>query len=306
MKRMDPDPRFRVRVEPGEEGQGAVDNLLKLLDLERLEEDLFRGKSPTVDVQRVFGGQVAGQALVAAGRTVPDDRNVHSLHSYFLRPGDPNIPIIYEVARTRDGRSFTTRHVEAIQHGKVIFTLSAQFQIDEGGSFEHQDVMPDVPNPESLPRHGDVIKEAVNRERVGSQIDMPRPIDLRYVSTPAWARDAPADARNALWMKADGRLPDDRLIHICALTYASDMTLLDASMNRHGLNWSDIVGASLDHAVWFHRTFRADEWLLYTSTSPSASSNRAFCVGQFYSQDGQLVASTAQEGLVRIDRRSRK
>lgn len=295
---------LRHPAEPGEEGQSAVDGLVRLFDLERLELDLFRGKSPKVTMQRVFGGQVAGQALIAAGRTVDEDRAVHSLHSYFLRPGDPAVPIIYEVDRVRDGRSFSTRKVEAVQHGKVIFALSAQFQVPEVSGFEHADPMPDVPQPDSLPRYQELAAEFVGD--VGPAVNLPRPIDLRYVSTPPWARQGPQDPYNTIWMKADGRLPDDRLMHLCALTYASDMTLLDAAMSPHGLSWArgDIVGASLDHAVWFHRQFRADEWILYRSTSPSASGNRGFCTGQLWSQDGRLIASTAQEGLVRMTKKS--
>ncbi|PRZ31706.1 acyl-CoA thioesterase-2 [Antricoccus suffuscus] len=296
----DTGPALRHPAKPGEEGQSAVDGLVRLLDLEQLELDLFRGKSPQLTMQRVFGGQVAGQALIAAGRTVAEDRNVHSLHSYFLRPGDPEVPIIYQVDRVRDGRSFTTRHVEGIQHGKVIFTLSAQFQLQEKAVFEHGDPMPDVPDPESLPRFKELMAPYAGTFKP-PQVDLPRPIDMRYVSTPPFARTGPGEPYNTIWIKADGKLPDDRLMHICALTYASDMTLLDSAMSPHGVSWArgEVVGASLDHAMWFHRAFRADEWILYRSTSPSASGNRGFCTGQLWSQDGRLIASAVQEGVVR-------
>lgn len=292
-------PDLRLDAEPGEEGQRAVDGLLRLLDLERLEQDLFRGVSPKVSMQRIFGGQVAGQALVAAVRTVDPLRSVHSLHSYFLRPGDPTIPIIYKVDQVRDGRSFTTRRVEGIQHGKPIFYLSASFHVAEQGNIEHADPMPDVPAPESLPRY--LEHAAPHAAEIGQQFYLPRPIDVRYISTAPWERSGTPDEVNAIWMRVDGVLPDDPAIHACALTYASDMTLLDASLSRHGMSWNKdrIVGASLDHAVWFHREFRADEWFLYRSSSPSASGNRGFCIGEFWSRDGRLIASTAQEGLVR-------
>lgn len=295
---------LRHAAEPGQEGQLAVDMLVKLLDLEKLEENLFRGLSPAVTHQRVFGGQVAGQALVAAGRTLEDQWQVHSLHSYFLRPGDPTIPIIYLVDRVRDGRSFSTRRVDAIQHGKTIFTLSASFTLPEDGSFAHQEPMPQVPAPDSLPRQSERMKTMSGADRRG--IELPRPVDIRYISTPPWERQTNTDEEfNLLWMKADGVLPDDRFLHVCVLTYASDMTLLDASLSRHGLSWmrDNVQGASLDHAVWFHRPFRADEWFLYQSTSTTASNARGFGIGKFWSRDGELIASTAQEGLLRTPNR---
>lgn len=292
-------PDLRLAAEPGEEGQVAVDGLVRLLDLERLEEDLFRGVSPKVSMQRVFGGQVAGQALVAAVRTVDPDRYVHSLHSYFLRPGDPTIPIIYTVERVRDGRSFSTRRVEGIQHGKPIFYLSASFCVPEEGGFSHSDPMPDAPEPDSIPRYAERVHG--HESAVGPQITLPRPIDLRYVSSPPWERDGRPQQVSQIWMRVDGDLPDDPALHACALTFASDLTLLDASLGRQGLSWvqDEILGASLDHALWFHQPFRADEWFLYQSVSPSASNNRGFNIGQIFSRGGRLVASTAQEGLVR-------
>jgi acyl-CoA thioesterase-2 len=283
-------------------GQEAVDGLVRLLDLERIEQDIFRGASTRSRWQRVFGGQVAGQALVAAGRTVPDDRRVHSLHSYFVRPGDPTTPIVYEVDRVRDGRSFSTRRVIAVQHGETIFSLSASFQLDQDG-FDHQGSMPDgIPAPESLPplinRYGDT-PEATTFYRT-----MPKPIDLRYVDDPPWMQHAkgPRAGMSRVWMRADGRLPDDPLLHVCVLTFASDMTLLDSVLVRHGLapGLDDISMASLDHAMWFERPFRADEWLLYSTRSPSASGGRGLATGRFYTEDGRQVASVVQEGMIRV------
>jgi Acyl-CoA thioesterase len=288
----------------GDTGQDAVDGLVALLDLEQIERDIYRGSSPRSRWQRVFGGQVAGQALVAAGRTVAGDRRVHSLHSYFVRPGDPTVPIIYQVDRVRDGRSFSTRRVIAVQDGETIFSLSASFQLQQDG-IDHQSEMPDAPDPDTLPplvnRYGD-SDEAAEFYRL-----MPRPIDLRYVDDPPW-RQHEHGARDGLarvWMKADGRLPDDPLLHVCVLTYASDMTLLDSVLVRHGLapGLDDISMASLDHAMWFERPFRADEWLLYSTQSPSASGGRGLASGRFYKQDGTQVCSVVQEGMIRVRRR---
>ncbi|WP_156758206.1 acyl-CoA thioesterase II [Actinokineospora pegani] len=284
-------------------GQPVLDRLVALLDLERIEEDIYRGVSPKHSTLRVFGGQVAGQALVAAGRTVPPERGVHSLHAYFIRPGDPSVPIVYEVDRIRDGRSFTTRRVVAVQHGKAIFALSASFQVAESGA-EHAEEMPDVPGPEDLPTMADLVTEDLRRT-FANVTSRPRPIDVRYVTEPAWVsrNTGPRDARNQVWMRADGVLPDDPLLHVCVLAYASDMTLLDAILARHGVYWGtdDVNGASLDHAMWFHRPFRADEWVLYDCASPSASGGRGLATGRFYTRDGQLVATVVQEGLLRIN-----
>jgi acyl-CoA thioesterase-2 len=281
-------------------GQAAVDNLVELLDLEQIEVNMYRGQSPELSPQRVFGGQVAGQALVAAGRTVPDERSVHSLHSYFIRPGDPSIPILYTVEAVRDGRSFTTRRVVAIQRGKPIFSLSASFQRFEEG-LDHQVEMPDVPAPETLPTLAEQI--AAFGGRMGVFAKITRPIDLRYVGSPGWvpSGDRPADPRQRVWMRADGKLPDDPMLHACALTYASDMTLLDAVLSTHGAVWGPggFAGASLDHAVWFHRPFRADEWVLYDCESPSASGSRGLATGKFFAEDGRLLATVVQEGLLR-------
>ncbi|MGC7100455.1 acyl-CoA thioesterase II [Amycolatopsis lurida] len=284
----------------GQGGQVVLDRLVSLLDLERIEENIFRGVSPPHSPVRVFGGQVAGQALVAAGRTVPPERTVHSLHAYFIRGGDPRVPIVYEVDRIRDGRSFTTRRVVAVQHGKAIFALSASFQKAEPG-IEHADEMPEVPSPETLPTVQERIEGYPALEGLHSR---PRPIDLRYVNDPPWVTrgtGTPA-TRNQVWMRADGTLPDDQLLHVCVLAYASDMTLLDSPLARHGAYWEldKVLGASLDHAMWFHRPFRADEWFLYDTESPSASNARALATGRFFAADGTLIATVVQEGLLRV------
>jgi acyl-CoA thioesterase-2 len=300
----DPRPSAADGRLPAADGGPPLAELLAVLDLERIELDIFRGRSPATSGQRVFGGQVAGQALIAAGRTVPEDRRVHSLHAYFLRPGDPSVPIVYEVDRIRDGRSFTTRRVVAVQHGRAIFNLSASFQIDEAG-VEHQGGMPDAPAPESLPTVAQRMVAA------GFDPDHPRmrtrPIDLRYVEDPPWtplAQRAPrADgATNRVWLRADGQLPPDDLLHVCAVTYASDMTLLDAVMLSHDLVWDgrSVQLASLDHAMWFHRPFRADDWLLYVQHSPSASGARGLGQGQLWTRDGRLAVTVVQEGLLRL------
>jgi acyl-CoA thioesterase-2 len=290
-----------IAVDGVPHGQPVLDRLVALLDLERIEDDIFRGVSPAQSPVRVFGGQVAGQALIAAGRTVPPERRVHSLHAYFIRPGDPSIPIVYEVDRIRDGRSFTTRRVTAIQRGKAIFALSASFQIDEPG-IDHAEVMPDVPAPEDLPTFAE--RAAVLRDHVDGWASLPRPIDIRYVTEPPWLsrKDGPREARSQVWMRADGTLPDDQLLHVCVLTYSSDMTLLDAVLARHGVYWGldEVSGASLDHALWFHRPFRADDWILYDCASPSASGARGLATGRFFSRDGTHIATVVQEGLLRV------
>ncbi len=285
----------------GPAGQGVLDQLVRLLDLERIEDDIYRGVSPEHRSTRVFGGQVAGQALVAAGRTVPHDRHVHSLHAYFIRAGDPRVPIVYVVDRVRDGRSFATRRVTAVQHGKAIFTLSASFQLAQSG-IEHTTGMPDVPGPDELAPFA--ARVAGYEERIGPVASAPRPIDVRYVNDPPWvARESDARAaRNQVWMRADGVLPDDPLLHVCVLAFASDMTLLDSVLSAHGVAWGldRVRGASLDHAMWFHRPFRADEWLLHDEHSPSAGNARGLGQGRVFSRDGRLIATTVQEGLVRV------
>lgn len=281
----------------------AVDALLSILDLEPLEHNLFRGMSPQVGWQRVFGGQVIGQALVAASRTVPEDRSVHSLHAYFLRPGDPSVPIIYEVDRIRDGGSFTTRRVVAIQHGRAIYSMSASFQKMEEG-LEHQSTMPDVPAPEDLPSEAELKEKFLAHapEAVRRYWERERPIELRPVDlTHYFSRKKLVPAQN-VWVRASASLPDDPRIHTCVLAYASDMTLLDTSLFAHGTSVFDtrLQVASLDHAMWFHRPFRADEWLLYVEDSPSSSGGRGFTRGSLYTRSGELVASVAQEGLIRV------
>jgi acyl-CoA thioesterase II len=283
----------------------ALDAVVELLDLEQIELNIFRGRSPAGERrQRVFGGQVAGQALVAAGRTVPSDRPVHSLHAYFIRPGDPTVPLIYLVDRVRDGRSFTTRRVSAVQHGKTIFTLSASFQHPEDG-VTHAIPMPDVAAPEDLPttaeRLRELFGEAAAKHAVG-------PIDIRHLGPLSIeAADDPAlrSTRSMAWIRADGELPDDELLHVCLVTYASDMTLLDSVLLANGLSWTDgaTMGASLDHAMWFHRPFRADRWLLYTQDSPVSAGARGLARGELFTQDGQLVVSVVQEGLIRTSHR---
>lgn len=280
----------------------ALAGLLEVLDLERLEVNLFRGISPQNGWQRVYGGQVLGQALVAAGRTVDEPRVAHSLHGYFLLAGDPTQPIIYEVERIRDGGSFTTRSVKAIQHGRAIFAMSASFQKEEEG-FEHASSMPDVPPPEALPSAGELIAKLMDAlpENMRSYWQREAPIELRPVDVSRYLSREPYPPQQHIWLKANGRLPDDARLHQCVLAYASDFTLLDTALIAHGklLFDSDIQLASLDHALWLHRPFRADEWLLYTQDSPNASGARGFCRGSFYTRDGTLVASTAQEGLIR-------
>lgn len=280
----------------------AVAKLLEILDLEPLEHNLFRGRSPQEGWQRVFGGQVIGQALVAATRTVEAARPAHSLHGYFMRPGDPAVPIIYEVTRLRDGASFATRLVQAIQHGAAIFTLTASFHVAEEG-FTHAFPAPDVPDPDALPDEVElkalIIAKAPENIRGYFLRDRPielRPVDVRHYVT----REKLAPLQN-VWVRATDRLPDDPAIHQAVLAYLSDMTLLDTAFFAHGTSVfdPDMLSASLDHAMWFHRPFRADEWLLYATDSPSASDARGFTRGLIYDRAGALIASTAQEGLMR-------
>ncbi|HJQ85413.1 MAG TPA: acyl-CoA thioesterase II [Candidatus Binatia bacterium] len=285
----------------------ALEQLLDILDLEELEVNVFRGRSPQENRQRVFGGQVAGQALVAAGRTVERGR-VHSLHAYFLRPGDPSTPILYLVDRIRDGRTFTTRRVVAIQHGQAIFHLSASFQPEEPGP-EHGLPMPEAPDPESLPSLAEWLAprlEAVP-ESARQWFARDRPIDVRPVEPMNPFHPEPRAPRQLVWIRANGRLPDDPLVHQCVVAYASDMSLLDTATLPHAIAWNDAtyVMASLDHAMWFHRPFRADEWLLYAQVSPAAHGARGFTMGHLFTRDGRLVGSVAQEGLVRPTPRAR-
>lgn len=277
----------------------ALDELVRILDLEPIEVNIFRGISPEDENrQRVFGGQVAGQALVAAARTV-DRGLVHSLHAYFLRPGDPTHPILYEVDRIRDGKSFTTRRVVAIQHGQAIFNLQASFHTEEDG-LDFQVSMPAAPDPESLPDFR--TRMAPFKDVMGDWYERPRPIDLRYIGPSPLERRGTDGHTQQVWLRAAGELPDDPVLHACIVTYASDMTLLDTTLLPHGVSWPDqgIQMASLDHAMWFHRSFRADEWLLYDQSTPSTSHARGLALGSIFTQDGRMVVSVVQEGLVRV------
>lgn len=279
----------------------SVDELLELLDLETIENDLFRGQQPDTELQRVFGGQVAAQALTAATRTVPEQFVVHSLHAYFLRPGDTAVPIVYDVDTLREGRSFATRRVLARQHGRPIFALTVDYQIPEEG-LDHADTMPAVPDPEDCPSLPEIMPgppEAAERwHREWATLD------IRYAgdSRSGGGVDAGDVAtRSRLWIRINGELPDDDRTQVAAFTYASDLTLLAAALVPHGLYIASpgMQAASLDHAIWFHRSFRADEWWLYDQTSPSASGGRGLALARVFSRDGRLVATVAQEGLIR-------
>jgi len=279
----------------------ALDQLLTILDIERLEENLFRGLSPQVGWQRVFGGQVIGQALVAANRTV-NGRLAHSLHAYFLRAGDPSVPIIYNVDRIRDGGSFTTRRVVAVQHGQAIFSMAASFHKEETG-LEHQIKMPEVPPPESLPSEAELKACLIDRvpPQVKAYWERERPIEIRPVDLSRYLTPGNHDPSQQVWIRATGELSNDQSLHQCVLAYASDFTLLDTALIAHGrfVFEPKLILASLDHALWFHRKLRADEWLLYAQDSPISGGGRAFCRGMLFTRDGKLVASTAQEGLLR-------
>jgi len=284
------------------ERQSAVDEVLGLLDLEPIEVNLFRGVSPQDRWQRVFGGQVIGQALVAAGRTV-EDRVAHSLHAYFLRPGDPKTPIIYEVDRIRDGRSFTTRRVVAIQKGRAIFSMAVSYHIDEPG-MEHQIDMPDVPAPEDLKSELELRREFVHKlsEKYRDHFLREQPIEMRPLQPRNMFDPQPGEPMQDVWFRATAPVPKDLLLQQCVLAYASDMTLLDTCLLPHGVSWENqnLQMASLDHAMWFHHPFEVDEWLLYSQDSPAAAGARGFNRGTIYTRDGKLVASVAQEGLARM------
>ena len=276
--------------------------LLDLLDLEPLEVNIYRGRNRDIGTGRVFGGQVLAQALVAARRTVDDPREAHSLHGYFILPGDLAAPIVYFVDRLRDGSSFSTRQVTAIQHGRAIFSLSASFQVAEQG-FEHQTPVPDVPPPESLVNELDLIRGMAARipESLRTVITQDRPIDFRPVSPIDPFHPEKREPVRHVWLRAIDRLPDDPLIHQAVLAYASDYGLLGTALLPHGVapRSPAIQLATLDHAFWAHRPFRADEWLLYAMDSPAAAGARGFTRGSVYTRDGTLVASVAQEGLMR-------
>jgi acyl-CoA thioesterase-2 len=280
----------------------ALADLLALLDLEPIEVNLFRGISPDErESQRVFGGQVLGQALVAAGRT-QSGGTAHSLHAYFLRPGDPRVPILYQVDRTRDGKSFTTRRVTAIQHGRAIFHLEASFQREEAGP-EHELAMPPAPAPESLASFPELMRRSAReagREWKEASVAR-RPFDHRYVTVFNPFLETRLPPKLQLWLRANGALPSEPLIHQCVLAYASDLTLLDAALLPHGVPWDSDAHqiASLDHAMWFHRGFRADDWLFFDHESPAAAGARGLTIGRVHQRGGRLVASVVQEGLIR-------
>ena len=278
-------------------------NLLSILDLEPIEVNLFRGVSPKTSWQRVFGGQVIGQAMVAACRTV-EERQPHSLHCYFILPGDPKVPIIYQVERLRDGGSYSTRRVSAIQHGKAIFSMIASFHIEEEGPFNHQEPMPDVPPPQSLTNDEEARLEIFREMPDFLRNFYKSTIEFRPVEAGRYAGEKIPDGRIHAWLRTVDRLPDDPALHVCALAYASDSVLLDAAMARHGRTLFDkaISSTSLDHAMWFHRPFRADEWLLYAQDSPSAQGGRGLTRGSLFKPDGTLVASVVQEGSLRTRR----
>jgi len=280
----------------------SVPSLLPTLDLERLDTNLFRGTSPDAGWQRIFGGQVVAQSLVAAQRTVPPERPVHSLHGYFVRPGDPSIPVIYRVGRVRDGGSFTTRTVSAIQHGQAIFTLISSFQVAEEG-LDHQATMPDVPGPDDLPSGEALGAEILEKapEAIRRYWLRPRPVEFRPVSTDHYFTDRKLAPEQRVWVRVTEEIGADAALNAAALAYLSDMTLLDTALFAHGLSVFDarIQAASLDHAMWFHRPVRVRDWLLYAQDSPSSSGARGLTRGSLFNRDGLLVASVAQEGLIR-------
>ena len=283
------------------EPNAALRKLISLLDLEELDVNLYRGQNEAAGWGRLFGGQVAAQALVAAARTV-EGRLAHSLHAYFLRPGDPAVPVIYTVDPIRDGSSFTTRRTVALQRGRAIFNMSVSFhKLEEG--FEHQDEMPDSPDPDSLPTWQERFASLGTKipEQMRNWMQRERAIDLRSTQPMSMMGGEPQAGPNLVWFRTNGSLPEDPRLHQCLIAYASDMSLLENVMRPHGRAWPErtVMTASLDHAIWFHRQARADEWLLYAQDSPAAFGARGFARGTIFSRDGVLVASVAQEGLVR-------
>ncbi|MEN8182554.1 MAG: acyl-CoA thioesterase II [Myxococcota bacterium] len=282
-----------------------LDELLDLLDLEEIELNIFRGQNESTRQGRLFGGQVAAQALVAAGRTTAG-LPAHSLHGYFLRPGDPSVPVLYSVDRIRDGRSFTTRRVVALQRGKAIFNTSISFHEPEL-SYEHQIAMPKAPDPETVPTWAERVQEMIDRipEEARNWAPRPRPVDLRHVELPTYLGGEPSHGTSLVWIRVPRELADDALLHQALLTYASDYSLLDNVVRPHGRKGElgPLMMASLDHAVWFHRPLRVDEWLLYVQDSPVASGARGFARGTIFTRAGELVASVAQEGLMRPARK---
>lgn len=284
----------------------VVGELIDLLQLERLEENLFRGQSRDIGTRFVFGGQVLGQALSAAQRTVSDSaRTVHSLHAYFLRAGDIEAPIVYEVERTRDGKSFATRRTSAIQHGQQIFVMSASFHVDEPGA-EHQLSMPEVPRPDDLeaPEPIDPLKFSHISAKLQRWLSMNGPFEFRHVYPRDEIKVPKRPPFQHVWFRLVDRIGDEQVLHRALLAYASDFHLIGTTTYPHGISYlqPNVQMASLDHAMWFHRPFRIDEWLLYSCDSPSAQGARGLARGMIFTADGRLVASTAQEGLIRVSR----
>lgn len=281
----------------------VLDQLVALLSLEAIEENLFRGHSQDLGFRQLFGGQVLGQCVSAASQTVEADRHVHSLHGYFLRPGDAGLPVVYQVDRVRDGGSFSTRRVMAIQKGQPIFTCSASFQYDEDG-FQHQLPMPGVPGPEGLKSETELARLVADSlpERMRERAVSDKPIEIRPVTVGNPFAPEPSEPVKYVWFRAAGELPDDPQLHKYLLGYASDFNLLTTSMLPHGVSvWQKFMQvASLDHALWFHGNLRMDDWLLYAMDSPWAGNARGFSRGSIFNRQGQLVASVAQEGLTRI------
>lgn len=302
MTEVDP-PMPPEKLNPATADSVALGALVKVMDLETLEHNLYRGQTQPQSWPRLYGGMVLAQALAASIRTVEPDRHAHSMHGYFLLGGDPGHPILYEVERVRDGSSFATRRVKAIQHGRPIFVLSVSFHKSEQG-FEHQTTMPDVPPPESLP----TLKELQERHaaqlpsNIGTFWQRERPFDMRPVDATRFLTRAKAEPRQSVWIRANGSLGDDQNLHRCLLAYASDFTLLDTALIAHGklMFDTDIQLASIDHAMWLHAPVRTDEWLLYSQESTFAGGARGFCRGSIYNRAGELVASTTQEGLMRL------
>jgi len=281
----------------------ALQAVLAVLDVQPdTDPNTFLGTSYRPPWGRIFGGQVLAQSLVAAARTVDESRPVHSLHAYFLRAGDPNLPITFDVDRLRDGRSFSARRTQAIQRGKPILSMISSFQEPSGG-LDHQVEMPKVPGPDELPTLNELFGHIDNP--VVQQMLRSRPVDMRFVDGPLFMEPGPEPVgHQSVWMRASAPMPEDPLLHTALLTYASDYTLLESVIRRHGLSWATakMKTASLDHAMWFHRAARADEWLLYTQESPSASGARGMGMGRIFTSDGVLVASIAQEGMMRLPR----
>jgi acyl-CoA thioesterase II len=279
-----------------------VTDLLELLDLEPIEFNIYRGRNRDIGSGRVFGGQVMSQALVAASRTVAEDRFAHSLHGYFILPGDLAAPIVYFVDRLRDGKSFTTRRVTAIQHGRAVFNLSVSFHRDEQG-IEHQTAMPDAPPPESLPSELELIRAGADGIPAAERpvLTQDRPIDFRAVDVDPFDR-TPRPPERHMWLRADGAMTDARIDHQAVLAYATDYGLLATAVQPHGVLIRDprLQAATLDHAIWFHRPFRMDDWLLYVMDSPAAAGARGFTRGTVFTRTGSLVASVTQEGLLRL------